>query len=76
MLSFFNLTNLLRFYSNCNDYDLCEDCEAVEGEHDPTHVFVKLRKPAKNAGRKNGRGKMVPLLKENIYEKLEALENE
>lgn len=32
---------------NCVDYDLCEECEAVNGIHDPDHVFLKLRKPIK-----------------------------
>ena len=54
-------------FSNCSDYDLCEKCETVEGVHDGTHVFIKIYKPAVNAGRKNGKGKMKPLLRENIY---------
>jgi len=33
-----------RIYSNCVDYDLCEQCEPL-GIHDETHVFIKLRKP-------------------------------
>ena len=34
-------------FSNCVDYDLCENCESVYGVHDPNHVFLKLRKPIK-----------------------------
>ncbi|KAG0031517.1 hypothetical protein BGZ81_001065 [Podila clonocystis] len=31
---------------NCADYDLCGNCEALpEPVHDPTHVFLKIRKP-------------------------------
>lgn len=30
--------------ANCQDYDLCELCEA-SGKHDATHVFVKIRIP-------------------------------
>jgi len=52
---------------NCEDYDLCAACEAKEGLHDETHVFLKIVKPARNAGRKGGKGRMRPLLKENIY---------
>lgn len=32
---------------NCVDYDLCEECEAINGVHDLDHVFLKLRKPAR-----------------------------
>lgn len=31
--------------SNCQDYDLCEDCEARD-EHPLTHVFYKIKVPA------------------------------
>ncbi|KAF9957714.1 hypothetical protein BGZ65_001905, partial [Modicella reniformis] len=32
--------------SNCTDYDLCGNCEALpEPVHDPEHVFLKLRRP-------------------------------
>eukprot|EP00794_Sanderia_malayensis_P017452 gene17452-19197_t len=51
---------------NCSDYDLCEDCEAIEGIHDQTHVFLKMHYPAVDAGRKTG-GFMKPLLKKIIY---------
>ncbi|KAG0345796.1 hypothetical protein BG004_003078 [Podila humilis] len=31
---------------NCADYDLCGNCEALPTPvHDPTHVFLKIRKP-------------------------------
>ncbi|KAF9569562.1 hypothetical protein EC968_002459 [Mortierella alpina] len=31
---------------NCPDYDLCGNCEALpEPIHDPSHVFLKIRKP-------------------------------
>ena len=54
-------------FRNCADFDLCSSCEAKGGFHDETHVFIKIIKPAVNAGRKGGRGKMRPLLRENIY---------
>ncbi|KAL8919823.1 MAG: hypothetical protein Q9208_006556 [Pyrenodesmia sp. 3 TL-2023] len=31
--------------TNCNDYDLCEQCEALQ-VHDKTHLFYKIRIPA------------------------------
>ncbi|KAL9018726.1 MAG: hypothetical protein Q9185_003956 [Variospora sp. 1 TL-2023] len=31
--------------TNCNDYDLCEQCEALQF-HDKTHLFYKIRVPA------------------------------
>lgn len=31
--------------TNCNDYDLCEQCEALQ-VHDKTHLFYKIRVPA------------------------------
>ncbi|KAF9545890.1 hypothetical protein EC957_010394 [Mortierella hygrophila] len=31
---------------NCADYDLCGNCEALpQPIHDPTHIFLKIRKP-------------------------------
>ncbi|KAF8931717.1 hypothetical protein BGZ58_007460 [Dissophora ornata] len=31
---------------NCADYDLCGNCEALpEPVHDPSHIFLKIRKP-------------------------------
>jgi len=31
---------------NCADYDLCGNCEALPKPiHDPTHIFLKIRKP-------------------------------
>ena len=38
----------------------------MEGIHDPTHVFLRLRLPVPTAGRRNN-GKMVPLLRHNVY---------
>ncbi|KKY25202.1 putative ef hand domain protein [Phaeomoniella chlamydospora] len=38
--------------ANCNDYDLCEDCEAAQ-VHTKTHLFFKVRIPAPFLG--NGR---------------------
>ncbi|GFS07575.1 next to BRCA1 1 protein [Elysia marginata] len=55
---------------NCLDFDLCERCEAIPGLHDPTHVFLKIRHPARNAGCASS-GQAVDkycLLKENIYQ--------
>ena len=53
--------------SNCEDYDLCEECEGVEGVHNPDHVFLKIRRPVLTAGRRKN-GKMNSLLKHNLYE--------
>ncbi|XP_028392942.1 next to BRCA1 gene 1 protein-like [Dendronephthya gigantea] len=50
---------------NCPDYDLCEECEVIDGLHDPSHVFVKLRFPCIGIGRRHG--VMIPLLKNIIY---------
>ncbi|KAF9967501.1 hypothetical protein BGZ70_009340 [Mortierella alpina] len=42
---------MLNLYSsaicgNCPDYDLCGNCEALpEPIHDPSHIFLKIRKP-------------------------------
>ena len=42
--------------SNCEDYDLCEECEVLDGVHHPEHVFLKIRRPTLTAGRKlNGK---------------------
>ncbi len=51
---------------NCDDYDLCEECEPLEGIHDPDHVFIKLRRPTLTAGRRKN-GEVVPLLKRSLY---------
>lgn len=59
-------------FRNCADYDLCAACEAKGGIHDDTHVFIKIVRPARNAGRKNGVGKMRPLLRDNVYLPLES----
>lgn len=37
--------------SVCPDYDLCSVCEAKPGVHDPSHIFLKIAKPAQNFGR-------------------------
>jgi hypothetical protein len=39
--------------SVCDDYDLCQTCEAKGGIHEPTHPFLKIAKPIQNSG---GRG--------------------
>ncbi|KAF9993734.1 hypothetical protein BGZ80_001745 [Entomortierella chlamydospora] len=33
---------------NCADFDLCGNCEASSYDHDPFHVFIKIRKPICN----------------------------
>lgn len=50
----------LYFCSNCSDYDLCEECEAIHGVHDPNHVFLKIRRPVRLRNK-------TPLLKQIIY---------
>ncbi|KAH9514091.1 hypothetical protein Btru_030191 [Bulinus truncatus] len=50
---------------NCLDFDLCEVCEDLPDIHDPSHVFLKLRYPARNTGRVGN--EKAPLLRENIY---------
>ena len=45
---------------NCPDYDLCEECEAIHGVHDPSHVFLKIRRPVRLRNK-------APLLKQIIY---------
>lgn len=27
----------------CKDFDMCEECEAKPGGHDPSHVFLKIK---------------------------------
>ncbi|XP_070569571.1 LOW QUALITY PROTEIN: next to BRCA1 gene 1 protein-like [Ptychodera flava] len=51
---------------NCADYDLCEECEALENVHDENHVFVKLRRPAIGAGRESD-GELKPMLSNIVY---------
>ena len=62
------MLNVLSFFchSNCSDYDLCEFCESQHNVHTDGHVFLKLRKPCKNAGL-NKKGVAKPLLKKSIY---------
>uniref|UniRef100_A0A2C9KKG2 ZZ-type domain-containing protein n=1 Tax=Biomphalaria glabrata TaxID=6526 RepID=A0A2C9KKG2_BIOGL len=50
---------------NCIDYDLCEACEQLPNIHHPTHVFLKLKYPAREAGCVGDERR--PLLRENIY---------
>ncbi|XP_033728100.1 next to BRCA1 gene 1 protein-like [Pecten maximus] len=49
---------------NCVDYDLCEECEAVNGVHDTDHVFLKLRKPTQIR-------RQSPLFKTTFYRQRE-----
>lgn len=59
---------LITFFSNCPDYDLCENCEQwSESIHRPDHIFLKIKIPATRAG-VNKKGKLRPLLKRNIYQ--------
>lgn len=37
--------------SVCDDYDLCQTCEAKGGIHEPNHPFLKIAKPIQSAGR-------------------------
>ncbi|XP_065656368.1 uncharacterized protein LOC100206706 isoform X4 [Hydra vulgaris] len=55
---------------NCSDYDLCEECESIEGIHSPSHVFLKIHYPSSHSGRKFG-WMSRPLLQTNIYEERE-----
>ncbi|XP_047138006.1 protein PF3D7_1417600 isoform X1 [Hydra vulgaris] len=55
---------------NCSDYDLCEECESIEGIHSPSHVFLKIHYPSSHSGRKFGLMSR-PLLQTNIYEERE-----
>jgi len=36
--------------ANCPDYDLCQVCETKSGLHDPSHVFLKMARPAVRRG--------------------------
>lgn len=42
--------------SDCPDYDLCEKCERKPGVHSPTHIFLKITKPATHRGVNGQRG--------------------
>ncbi|XP_030829719.1 next to BRCA1 gene 1 protein [Strongylocentrotus purpuratus] len=51
---------------HCLDFDLCEECEAQPGTHDPNHVFLKLKRPAYRVGVKSD-GRVAPIFKHPIY---------
>lgn len=57
---FWTIVKQYFLFSNCVDYDLCEECENISGVHDHTHVFIKLRRPIKF--RQRG-----PLMKQILY---------
>ncbi|GFN89506.1 next to brca1 1 protein, partial [Plakobranchus ocellatus] len=65
-----SITGIRYKCGNCLDFDLCERCEQMQNLHDPSHVFLKLRHPARNAGcgKSGSSGEKYCLLKENIYE--------
>ena len=65
LFNLFCLTCQLFTCRNCPDFDLCEQCDAIEGIHNSSHVFLKLRFPGIGIGRKHG--VMIPLLKDIIY---------
>lgn len=60
------------FDSNCADFDFCERCEAVEGRHNPDHIFLRIHKPVMSAGRRKD-GTLAPLLKYNVYQHEEQM---
>lgn len=60
------LSMFVPFFSNCENFDLCENCETLDGSHDPDHVFLKIRRPIPVIIRKKN-GHVVPLLKANLY---------
>lgn len=51
----------LHSFSNCANYDLCEECEGIYGIHDVDHIFIKIRKPCSKLPRSK------PLFKTTIY---------
>ncbi|ELU01274.1 hypothetical protein CAPTEDRAFT_224314 [Capitella teleta] len=52
---------------NCADFDLCEECERhAELHHNPSHVFLKIRRPVALAGHE-GQQK-APLLPFNVFD--------
>uniref|UniRef100_X2A592 ZZ-type domain-containing protein n=1 Tax=Capitella teleta TaxID=283909 RepID=X2A592_CAPTE len=52
---------------NCADFDLCEECERhAEMHHNPSHVFLKIRRPVALAGHE-GQQK-APLLPFNVFD--------
>ena len=65
-INIFIIKCLSSHFSHCPDYDLCEQCEAIEGVHDPGHVFLKLKRPAAGVGRKPD-GTLEPLLTFPVY---------
>jgi len=50
---------------NCPDFDLCEICENVDGIHDPSHIFLKIKRPTRGLGIQST-GQPVPLLGRDI----------
>eukprot|EP00117_Sycon_ciliatum_P017879 scpid29475/ scgid16701/ Next to BRCA1 gene 1 protein; Neighbor of BRCA1 gene 1 protein len=52
---------------NCDDYDLCEVCEAKGNVHRDDHVFLKLDKPAPHCGFLEN-AEMQPLLRCLVYQ--------
>jgi len=58
---------------NCEDYDLCERCETLEGIHDSDHVFLKIRRPA---NRTSASRKYKPLLRTSLYKASEDCEED
>ncbi|XP_071486099.1 next to BRCA1 gene 1 protein-like [Diadema antillarum] len=51
---------------HCIAFDLCEECEAIDGVHDRNHVFLKLKRPTFRIGLKSD-GSIMPVLKGPIY---------
>lgn len=58
---------------NCPNYDLCMWCEAIEGRHVATHVFIKIDVPlpAPFSGVENMTQR--PLLSVNLYDQARNL---
>ena len=50
--------------SNCVDFDLCENCNKNKfSQHDPSHVFVKIKKALPQGSNFGG----ATLLPKNLY---------